>query len=324
MKQIDQRKVFNVAVAIVAVIAASLAKTDFAFAADQRIYPGDEISLLSDQELNDVNQHLLFESTGALGSTPQGRIWLANAQGGGDQSIAHDPRDGAGGNEEISDPAEDMNRGFLSFNDVFDRFIIGPISSVYGFIAPEFVQIGILNIFENLGEPANIANSLLQGEFDSARDSSERFLLNTTIGVGGFVDFADQLGLDRSEADFGQTLYVHGVGPGPYLVLPLLGPTTTRDGVGKIVDLAADPLAWITLGNTLSVAFKGVDGVSRREEVGDNLKRLKDNSVDWYSTLRSVYYQDRRSFLNKGVVTLTDINEFYDEFENLEDLEDLE
>ncbi len=219
----------------------------------------------------------------------------------------------------VNDPIEGVNRKVLGANDWLDRRVFRPLAKAYGFITPDFLERGIRNIFRNLREPATVGNRVLQGEFKSAGKSTARFLLNTTVGVAGFVDFADQIGLEREVADFGQTLYTYGVSAGPYLVVPLMGPTTTRDGFGQLVDRVADPATWVSLGASTTIAVNSLDGVSLREEVGDNLDQLRSTSIDWYSTLRSAYYQDRRAFLEGADANQNEnVEDLFDEFDEFD------
>lgn len=219
----------------------------------------------------------------------------------------------------VWDPIEPVNRSMLDVNDFLDINILAPVSRAYGWLMPDVMENGIRNIFENLGEPATFFNQLLQGRFKEAGDSFARFTLNTTVGLVGFVDFADQIGLEREIADFGQTLYSWGIKSGPYLVLPIMGPTTTRDGVGNIVDTAADPLIWIGVTDVYSAGAAGLDGISLRHEVGPSLEELRRSSIDWYATLRSAYIQDRRSFLRGDTGASTEeIDALFDELDEFE------
>lgn len=224
----------------------------------------------------------------------------------------------------VWDPIEGVNRKVLGANDWLDRRVFRPIAKAYGFVAPDFLEQGIRNIFRNLREPATVGNRVLQGEFKMAGKSTARFLLNTTVGVAGFVDFADQVGLEREVADFGQTLYTYGVSAGPYLVVPLMGPTTTRDGFGQLVDRVADPATWVSFGAGTTIAVNSLDGVSLRQEVGDSVDQLRSTSIDWYSTLRSAYYQDRRAFLEGDAAGENEnVEDLFDDFDDF-DQEDSE
>jgi len=232
---------------------------------------------------------------------------------------APDDWDGELSASAVWDPIEPVNRGMLDVNDFLDTNILAPVARAYGWLMPDVMEKGIRNIFENLGEPATFFNQLLQGRFEEAGDSFARFTLNTTVGLVGFVNFADQIGMEREIADFGQTLYSWGVKSGPYLVLPIMGPTTTRDGVGNIVDTAADPLIWIGVTDVYSAGAAGLDGVSLRHEVGPSLEELRNSSIDWYATLRSAYIQDRRAFLRGDVGTSTEeIDALFDELDEFE------
>ncbi len=220
------------------------------------------------------------------------------------------------------DPIEGVNRKVLGANDWLDRRVFRHIAKAYGAVTPDFLEHGIRNVFRNLREPATVGNRVLQGEFKQAGKSTARFLLNTTVGVGGFVDFADQVGLEREIADFGQTLYTYGVSAGPYLVLPLMGPTTTRDGFGQLVDRVADPATWFSFGAGTAIAVNSLDGVSLRQEVGDSVDQLRSTSIDWYSTLRSAYYQDRRAFLEGESATEDQaVEDLFDDFDSFDEEE---
>ena len=144
------------------------------------------------------------------------------------------------------DPWEPYNETMFSFNHrVVDRFLLKPVASAWDTIMPDPVQRSLSNVFDNLGMPRRVVNNLLQLKLKRAGYEVIRFLLNTTIGVAGIFDIAKEGGIDRSDEDTGQTLGVYGVGPGPYLILPVLPPLTVRDGVGFVVDAALDPLNYV-------------------------------------------------------------------------------
>ena len=162
-------------------------------------------------------------------------------------------------------------------------------------VAKEAVQ----RFFLNLQGPVILVNDLLQLEIDGAAITTGRFIVNTTVGVLGLFDVADFFGLERHHADFGQTLHAYGLGPGPYLVLPLLGPSTARDAVGWSVDVFFDPLTYILdTGAKIAVSASGV--VVERERLLVPLEELRDSAVDYYAALRSAYCQDRAIELNRG------------------------
>jgi len=137
------------------------------------------------------------------------------------------------------DPWEPMNRRIYNFNAIFDNYVFLPVVQAYEFVLPVFVQKGITNFFNNLTEVTNLMNSLLQFKFEKAVNTFGRIMINTTVGLGGLIDVATlNDGIQREDEDFGQTLGFYGLGPGPYLVLPILGPSDLRDTAGLVVDTA--------------------------------------------------------------------------------------
>ena len=196
------------------------------------------------------------------------------------------------------DPLQGLNRAMLTVNDTLDTLILRPIAVGYDFILPEPVQSGVYNVFQNLSEPSVILNNVLQGDIAGAGRSGARFVVNTTFGLLGLFDVAEMNGdMPFRAADFGQTLHTYGVGEGAYLVLPILGPHTSRDAFGSIVDIATNPLFYAGLDTGANAAVTGVNIVSQREAIMPAYDNMKENSLDWYTTLRSSYLQNRRSFL---------------------------
>lgn len=224
------------------------------------------------------------------------------------------------GPEETRDPIESFNRAIFAFNETVDFLLLRPVAWTYNKITPNPVIFAMRRFFDNLGSPVIFANDLLQLTFDDAAVTLGRFGINSTIGLLGFFDVADDFGLERHTADFGQTLHSYGTGPGPYIVLPLLGPSTARDGVGTVVDIFLDPLTYL-LGSPESYIVTGSEVVVAREALLEPLDELKRTSVDYYISLRSAYYQRRAVDLNKGrgsgggaaVDELFDAPEFDDE-----------
>jgi len=204
---------------------------------------------------------------------------------------------------ETSDPLEPMNRVVFQFNEVADKVLLRPMAIGYKTVIPRPVRTAIRNFLNNLRGPIVLMNDLLQGEGARARDTMGRFMANTILGVGGLIDIASGAGIPYHDEDFGQTLAVWGVEPGPYLVLPLLGPSNFRDAVGEGVDGAADP-AGIYIRN--EYGFEGtavwytvdvVDWRAANLEVIDDLRR---SSLDFYATVRSAYRQRRSSEIANG------------------------
>lgn len=203
------------------------------------------------------------------------------------------------------DPLEGWNRGVTKFNTFADKSALGPLSKVYGVLVPDFAKTGIGNALSNLGEPSNAINSALQGKPERALDASWRFLVNSTVGVGGLFDPAEAMGLEHHSEDFGQTLAVWGVPQGPYLVLPLAGPSTLRDTIATPIGGAINPLNYAQYGNNEDVNF-GVRGglgtlgaLNLRHELADQLKTLEEQPSP-YIALRDIYLSQRAAAIRDG------------------------
>lgn len=199
----------------------------------------------------------------------------------------------------IPDPIEPVNRGIFAGNRVFDRVVIDPVTRVYGKIVPGPIKRAIGRMFANLNQPVVIANDLLQLKPRRAGSATARFLLNTTFGWGGLFDPALEAGFPPHRADFGQTLGFYGVGPGIYLVLPLLGPSSTRDAVGTVVDLALRPDTWL-LPIPPRLLLGGTWGITEREQHLESLDALEQSSVDFYAAIRSAYWMSREAFVRES------------------------
>lgn len=205
--------------------------------------------------------------------------------------------------EKTNDPLEPLNREIFDFNLFLDRILIKPLAQGYVAVVPEGGRNAIRHVLDNLNEPIVFANNLLQGEFKRAHDTFARFIMNSTFGLGGVFDFASRSGLEKQTGDFGQTLYSWGVPDGPYLVLPILGPSNPRDGIGYGVDAYADPWSHIGSG-TAFTAFDwsryGADGIDQRSRNIETLDELQRNAIDFYAQLRSLFRQHRASVLRHG------------------------
>jgi phospholipid-binding lipoprotein MlaA len=193
------------------------------------------------------------------------------------------------------DPAEETNRRVQVFNGLVDRWMLDPITRAYGWLFPNPVKRAIRRFFANLGEPATTANNILQLEWQDAGLSGSRFLINSTVGLAGFFDVAQYLGLEYHRSDFGQTLALAGTPSGAYLVIPLLGPNDVRDAFGVLADTAMHPLTWFLGPANFLIygVYTGSQGLSIREHHLDELNALRESSVDAYAALRSAYYQNR-------------------------------
>lgn len=193
----------------------------------------------------------------------------------------------------VPDPLEETNRHILGANRVMDTYFFDPITRGYAF-TPTILKKGVRNIFSNLDSPAVFANDLLQLEWVDAGVTLARFVVNTTIGVAGFFDVAEMMGLEKHDSDFGQTLALAGVPSGAYMVMPILGPTTVRDGTGAAVDIAISPTVYL-LGPVVLLYYGGSMGIALREENLQKIDALKSSSIDYYSALRSAWWQNRNA-----------------------------
>jgi phospholipid-binding lipoprotein MlaA len=193
---------------------------------------------------------------------------------------------------EVYDPLEKMNRGVFWFNDKLDTYLLRPIAKGYDRVLPSPVKSSIRNAIDNLYSPVYTANNLLQAKPKAAGTSVGRFVVNTTVGIAGLFDPASTIGLDSRREDFGQTLGVWGTGSGPYLVIPLIGPTNVRDGVGRLVD---SPLRiWpFFVDFEWNMAEFGVEVVSTRAQHLGTIDTLRETSFDFYAAVRNGYDQRR-------------------------------
>ena len=205
--------------------------------------------------------------------------------------------------EEANDPLEPMNREIFAFNKAADTYLIKPLAQGYVYIVPAKGRKSVRSFLNNLRSPVVLANDLMQLEIQRAGTTLGRAVFNTTIGIGGLFDVASGLGLPYHDEDFGQTLAVWGVDEGPYLVLPILGPSNPRDTVGLVVDGFIDPLNWY-LDNTgrgyLTYVRAAIDGIDRRADVLDTLDEIERTSLDFYATIRSLFRQRRIDEINNG------------------------
>ena len=199
---------------------------------------------------------------------------------------------------EVNDPLESVNRRIFAFNEVIRQYLLDPVVTGYNSILPEIAREAIANALNNISEPVVLANDLLQGRFKRGLITASRLIINTTAGVGGLFDVAKNLGFEEHEEDFGQTLATWGIGDGLYLVLPLLGPSNPRDAFGQIlVDPFFDPLGYYLDDHDLEEVGYGLTalkGVASYADVKDHMDGLKNTSVDFYGTIRSLHLQKRR------------------------------
>jgi phospholipid-binding lipoprotein MlaA len=212
---------------------------------------------------------------------------------------ADDP-DAVADYEQTNDPLEPTNRVFYAINNGLDTVILRPAAQAYRYVVPGAVRRGIHNVLTNIATPAQLANDMLQGKPRRAGDTAMRFVINSTAGVLGIFDVATRWGYPDHDSDFGMTLANWGVPEGPFLFLPVLGPSDPRDAVGFGVNIALDPFTWIGGPNQTGLtAFNwsryGLNAVDTRERVLDSLDQIKKTALDPYATFRSLYRQHRHA-----------------------------
>ena len=209
--------------------------------------------------------------------------------------------------DEIYDPIEPINRAVLNFNFFIDDIAIRPIVKTYKFIAPEPIEKGVSNFFSNLKEPIRTVSFMFQGEIYKSFNSIGRFTFNTLTSLGTF-DLASKVGMEKNETDFGITLAKGGVSSGPYLVIPIIGPSNLRDFSGDVIEYIVDPISnnvpnreYIAIGN----------GLNERVEVDEQLDKVRDSSSDRYEMIKSVYYQNRNAQLEEEYIQNLPVPKIY-------------
>ncbi|KAF3977212.1 MAG: VacJ family lipoprotein [Methylococcales symbiont of Iophon sp. n. MRB-2018] len=219
-----------------------------------------------------------------------------------------------------SDPYEEINRKIFKFNEGVDKYIANPLSEAYLYITPRFVRTSIANFFNNLKDINVVINDVLQGKLQQGMEDSGRFLLNTTAGFAGIIDVATEVGLERHEEDFAQTLAVWGTPKGPYLVLPLLGPSTSRGIPGSIFDTAANPATYV------GAPIQLIQMLNARSNAKGALKFIDEAALDPYVFIRESFLQHRKHLVTDGNSEITDDvmaleDDFYDDDELLDEVD---
>jgi phospholipid-binding lipoprotein MlaA len=197
------------------------------------------------------------------------------------------------------DPLEPMNRAVFAFNEAVDDALLKPVATAYQKVVPELVRTGVDNVFANIGDLWSAVNQLLQAKPVAAVEMGFRFVVNTTFGLGGLFDIASDAGLERRSEDFGQTLGRWGLGTGPYLVLPLLGPSNFRDGAGLVLDLQASPTGLLQEPRDRNPASV-LQLVSTRARLLSATKAIDDVALDKYALIRDGFLARRRNLVYDG------------------------
>ncbi len=199
------------------------------------------------------------------------------------------------------DPLEPFNRAVYKLNDGLDKVVLKPVSTVYKMVIPQFVRTGVTNFYNNLYDVLTALNNLLQGKVGDAVSDVGRIVVNTTVGLAGFIDVATEVGLEKHKEDFGQTLGRWGINSGPYLQIPFFGPSSFRDGVGSAVDFKLDPirLIWRNHMRTRNSVW-GLYVINLRANLLDSTKILDEAALDPYEFQRDAYLQRRRNLVYDG------------------------
>jgi len=235
---------------------------------------------------------LPLPDTADLSSSPDDAAAQDNTAAGEEAEIREPSFGGESPAPEVSDPVEPVNRGIFYVNDKLYRWVLKPVAKGYKFVVPDPVRVSVRNFFLNLATPIRAVNALLQGKFGDTGTELARFGINSTIGIAGLFDAAKEFHLTRKDEDTGQTLGVYGLGPGFYLVLPILGPSDARDAVGLVGDTYLDPLTYL-----LSFEWSlGVQFVRTQTDLTfriNEYEELTDAAVDPYAAVKDFYLQYR-------------------------------
>ena len=226
--------------------------------------------------------------------------------------------------EQNNDPFEPMNRAVFGFNRQAYKYALTPAVKGYRATVPDLMKTGIENFLENLKQPIYFINATLQGDFKASGTIAGRFALNSVFGLAGIFDLASREEMPVIRRDFGQTLAVWGVkNSGPYIVLPIIGPTTVRDGIGLGVDAFADPVDWVLYNQGPWWAYSRTiaNGFVTYENRHDLLENMEKNSTDYYATMRSMYQQNRQKEVSELRGEFQEVQEAYD-FDFPDDEED--
>jgi phospholipid-binding lipoprotein MlaA len=212
-----------------------------------------------------------------------------------------------GSSQLVSDPIEPVNRAIFWFNNKLDLNVIEPLAKGYDYITPDPIQKGVRNFFDNLKFPRYFFSDLIKLDFSGALRQTGRFLVNSTVGLLGLVDVAKHFELERTPNDFGLAFAHYGAGPGPYLVLPLLGPSNARDAVGTIFDLLLDPIFFIgfaeqplEIDSWLLTGVGALNTIQTRADLIEAINTARESSLDYYLFTQGAYSQYREGLVKRG------------------------
>lgn len=275
--------------------------------------PGPALASYLPASLLDAAEQIEGGALGPGGTSGGPEARPASGSGGVRRVVGPEPGDPVGGDIRIddlyppdldpaeSDPFEETNRGIFGFNRKVERHVLDPVSDAYQWLLPDPARDAVYRAFRNLHSTSVFVNDVLQIEPKRAGVTGARFVINTTAGIAGFFDTARRLGLQAHHADFGQTLGRAGVPSGPYLVLPLFGPSTARDAFGDLVDGLFLPQFYV-LGPGSNVVLAAGSGLSTHDANAESLRTLRETSIDFYAALRSAYLMHRHEVIRDPYV----------------------
>ncbi len=199
----------------------------------------------------------------------------------------------------IADPLEPVNRAFFQFNDKLYFWVLKPVASGYKAVVPEPIRLNVRNFFSNLVAPVRLVNCILQGNVPGAAVELSRLTVNTILGIGGLFDVGRALKLPKQDEDLGQTFGVWGLGPGLYLNLPLLGPSSLRDGVGRVGDAFVNPVGFVNIGILPAIGVNALEQINKTSLAIGDYEALKEMALDPYVAVRNAYFQFRRTKIDQ-------------------------
>ena len=249
------------------------------------------------ERVDEATETPVVPTTANGGEAAAGEIVTAQAPTTPSEKI--DTESALGSDDEDNDPWERFNEKVFEFNRQADRFVLKPVAKAYTWIVPEPFQVLIENGFDNISFVPRMVNSLLQGKWGGATRELSRFMINSTAGIGGLFDAAKYWGIEKSREDFGQTLGVWGVSPGPYLVVPFLPPMTVRDGIGRGVDSFMNPLSYVIPFLWVGISLKLGEIVNDRALNLDLFQGFEESVVDLYSAVRHGYLRRREQLIKE-------------------------